>query len=695
MHISKIELRDWKAYETANFEFPEPTAKRNIVLIGARNGFGKTSLYEAIILCMFGQDGMTLSKNSSLFRADNGHEQQHRSYKEFLERALHRGAIAQGRRSCSVTLVFVDDGEPIEISRIWHFDDSGKYQSRDEVVQIFKGENREPNGPPSELPKDEKKDWYHDYIERNFLPRNLATFFVFDGEQVRVLAERDMKEQVRLGIEGLLGIPELRLLYKNLKDYADLRLRNVANVTDENVKKAQENLVKLEDKQNKNIRKCADITPKLKDAQDERNQIQEEMVRLGGGAQTESKQQYKQLAECESAIKECNTQLQKLLSEDIAVALSGTKLRKQLKNRLESENIRADWLSGKQQGDSRIDSFLEAMDEQMDVIEPPISDSQQIKVIEIAREAWNKLWFPPPANCAEDYLHSYLSTSERSVVIKKLDEQNNFGAATVVDLLDSISKNESKRSRIRDDVTKIESIEPTLQKKRERLKELNSRIEFMSKEKSVLDNERAGLDGKVNDKSAELARLYQKIEVAKPAVRRADRARLVASMVNKIIEQAVPKQMDKIGDEMTKAHRSMAHKKDLIHQIKIVDGDVKLLNQQETDVRDNDLSAGEEQIFTQSLFSAVSAVSKRAFPVVVDTPLARLDREHRQGVLRHLAERGEQVILLSTNTEIVGSYLHEIDANIQKKYLIEYDASDGIGRSTVTQGYFHDSETVA
>ena len=694
MHISKIQLRDWKGYETADFEFPEPTHDQNIVLIGARNGFGKTSLYQAIILCMFGQDGMLLINNSVFFSDENVRDRTNRLYREFLEKALHRGAIAQGRRSCCVKLVFVDDGEPIEISRIWHFNDSGGYQPHDEDIRIFKGKSRTPDGPPTELPQDERKEWYQDYIDRNFLPHSLATFFVFDGEQVRVLAEKNMKEQVRVGIEGLLGIPELSLLSKNLTDYANQRSSNVANVKNENVKIAQDTLATMEKQRDKNIEKYADINPKLSTAQDERNQIQDEMVRLGGGAQTESKQQYKQLAECESTIKECNVRLQKILSEDVAIALSGAGLRKKLKKRLESENIRANWESGKDQGDSRIDNFLEAIDEQMDAIDPPISVAQQAKVIEIARVAWSELWFPPPSNCAKEYLHSYFSVPERGIVIEKLNEQNSFGAATVIDLLDDILKNESKRDRIREEISRFETIEPTLNEKRKRLKELDSKIGNLSKEKSELDNERAGLDGKVKDKIAELARMYKKIEDAKPAIRRAERARKVASMVNEIIKQSVPKQMDKISGEMTKAYRAMAHKKDLLHEIKIVDGNVELLNQQGTDVRDNDLSAGEEQIFTQSLFSAVSSVSKRAFPVVVDTPLGRLDDEHRKGVLRHLAERGEQVILLSTNTEVVGSFLREIESHIQRKYLIQYSVDDGVGRSSVTQGYFHDSETV-
>ena len=62
-------------------------------------------------------------------------------------------------------------------------------------------------------------------------------------------------------------------------------------------------------------------------------------------------------------------------------------------------------------------------------------------------------------------------------------------------------------------------------------------------------------------------------------MRRAARALKVASMVDDIVAKAVPSQIDAIADAMTNAHRSMAHKKDLVERIDIdEDCDVKLLN---------------------------------------------------------------------------------------------------------------------
>ncbi|PCK83634.1 hypothetical protein CPT32_28345 [Rhizobium sophoriradicis] len=84
-------MRDWKAYTVANFDFPAPTSEKNIILVGAPNGFGKTSLFEAIVLGLFGRSGLPLVARSPF--ASDDKERLATSYKNFLEKALHRGAV--------------------------------------------------------------------------------------------------------------------------------------------------------------------------------------------------------------------------------------------------------------------------------------------------------------------------------------------------------------------------------------------------------------------------------------------------------------------------------------------------------------------------------------------------------------------------------------------------------------------------
>ena len=65
------------------------------------------------------------------------------------------------------------------------------------------------------------------------------------------------------------------------------------------------------------------------------------------------------------------------------------------------------------------------------------------------------------------------------------------------------------------------------------------------------------------------------------------------------------------------------------------------------------LSAGEKQLLAIAFLWALSSVSGRQLPVAIDTPLSRLDSSHRQNLIQHyFPTASHQMILLSTDTEI-------------------------------------------
>lgn len=689
MHISQITLRDWKAYTTANFDFPSPASGKNIILIGAPNGYGKTSLFEAIVLGMFGRDGLPLIARSPFSGADK--ERLATSYKNFLEKALHRGATAAGRTSCSVKLIFTDENdEPLEIQRIWHFSDSGVYRAQDEEIHIYEGTTRKAVGPGA-LQGNDRADWFREYIAENLLPFTLAHFFMFDGEQVSVLAERSMSDQVRHGIEGMLGMPVLKRLAKDLRAYAEVRRKDSPNVSDKAIEKIELERHQLNFENDKKTERLAEIEPYRATLKEEQEHLIRELASFGSGSQALLQEQFEQIKNYERAIEDGNAQLEELLMKDLALALSGLGLRKSIKDRLLSEGVRERWESGKNQGDSNLERFLASVDNGMQEINPALSDGQREGVLESARGAWEKLWYPPPDNCADEYLHPYLNELERSKVIDRLDELDELGAPAIVELLSTIAANEDSLKRLQDEVTRTEAVAPHVDSKRERLTQVNGELQQYDQEIGALKREMASLETQISQKNTDLTKLSGQLDQAAPSARRAARANKVALMVDEIVAKAVPSQIDAIAAAMTKAHRAMAHKKDLVERIAIDENcDVKLLNSDDMDLRGYDLSAGEKQIFTQALISAVSSVSGRGFPMVVDTPLGRLDIEHRKGVLNHLVQREHQVILLSTNTEVVGEYLREIEPHVQKKYLVHFERVGDIGQSSVRPGYFEE-----
>ena len=99
------------------------------------------------------------------------------------------------------------------------------------------------------------------------------------------------------------------------------------------------------------------------------------------------------------------------------------------------------------------------------------------------------------------------------------------------------------------------------------------------------------------------------------------------------------------------------------------------------------LSAGERQLLAIALLWGLARASGRSLPTAIDTPLGRLDSDHRI----HLVERyfpfaSHQVILLSTDEEISGRYLSRLERWIGRTYRLAYD--DKAGKTRIVPGYF-------
>ena len=74
-------------------------------------------------------------------------------------------------------------------------------------------------------------------------------------------------------------------------------------------------------------------------------------------------------------------------------------------------------------------------------------------------------------------------------------------------------------------------------------------------------------------------------------------------------------------------------------------------------------------------------------PVVIDTPMARLDSAHRINfVSKYLPNASSQVIVLSTDEEIYGEYLGMLRPYVHTFYTLSYDDNEEC--TTITDGYF-------
>lgn len=105
----------------------------------------------------------------------------------------------------------------------------------------------------------------------------------------------------------------------------------------------------------------------------------------------------------------------------------------------------------------------------------------------------------------------------------------------------------------------------------------------------------------------------------------------------------------------------------------------------------NQLSKGEKQVFILSLYWAIIKTSNQSVPFIIDTPFARIDTEHREQISAlFFPNISGQVIILSTDEEVVDSYRTIIHPHIAHEYLLEYDVEHGC--TSVKPGYFQEAK---
>lgn len=71
-----------------------------------------------------------------------------------------------------------------------------------------------------------------------------------------------------------------------------------------------------------------------------------------------------------------------------------------------------------------------------------------------------------------------------------------------------------------------------------------------------------------------------------------------------------------------------------------------------------DYSSRQMQLIVLSLVGALAQATKQEMPSVIDTPLDRLNKGNKDGLINHWKMQKHQVILLSQDTEITRVFGH-------------------------------------
>lgn len=211
------------------------------------------------------------------------------------------------------------------------------------------------------------------------------------------------------------------------------------------------------------------------------------------------------------------------------------------------------------------------------------------------------------------------------------------------------------------------------------LDRLDTKLRLAEHEQQVAEREQ---------KKAELA--YANADSSQVSSEVALRSALLFDEFAGLVEK---RRLESVEVEAARFFNRLSRKGELLKRISIdrTDFTVSVTRWDGTKLPKERLSAGEKQLMAISLLWSLARASKRSIPVVVDTPLARLDQEHRKNLLReYFPHVSHQVIVLSTDTEVDLNAAAELAEDTSHRIYLDY--VEDSAATTIRDGYFGKTE---
>ena len=656
MIIEKLRLRNLGIYAgEMTIDLTPASPEKPVILVGGLNGRGKTTLRNAILLCLHGRNAQCTNRGN-------------KGYNQYLASLMCR--TAKAGESSSVRLTYhrkvAGKVQRLEVTRSWA-------KVNDDVEEQF-SVHVLPDENAMEIDPALATNW-NEHIE-GYFPSSLASLFFFDGEDILRLADKkETRELIRSAIDCLLGFNVVARLESDLSRYIGKHEGDKNYAKELQAFKDAESTLKVAlaeaTKSEQELEVARKEEQKAAKLVEDSNKRYDE----AGGKLFEASKAIKDKEEALSTEVESLKEQYRTLAEGPAFLLLTEKLLKTARTQAESESKVLKSL------------MLADHDEKRDA-ETLTHLSKSMGSTDILREIEKAL------------LTTRIKKPKSSELVLEADEKlepklehclsRGLPAArqAIKDFVELTAKKIEELSQARADLLNMPDagkITVFLNKKKEASEaHVKARANLDFHEARARPATARLVSAQNNMEEAE--RKFRDLREVENKLRRALEAR---QSVKKFMEISTERKLAQVSDLITDAFLRLVGKVSLIQSIRINSPSLELtLTSPDGNVIESDhLSHGERQILAYAVLWGLSKASGRPLPTVIDTPMGRLDEKHRMNLAEnYFHQASHQVVILSTDTEIHGKFLDAMKPGIGKMYSLEFNEKT---KSTqVTEGYF-------
>ena len=652
MIFKELIIQNFGIYQGKHSVDLEVTPDKPVVLFGALNGGGKTTFLDAIQLVLYGK----YAKCSN--RANQ-------AYGSFLASCKNRFASAEEESTLSLAFFHHSDNaiRRFDIERSWQV----KGLEAKDKVKVY-----------CDFQYDEHLSQYWDEFVNEFIPQNLSDLFLFDGEKIENLAHpQRSSELVRTGIESLLG---LDLLSQLQIDLANLdKKRRVSNVDQSVLAKVeaceeelgQHNVVLSDLKKD-----IAELEQQGSDTNIAINKARQ-AVRNAGAHLIEQRDELKfELGAVETKLK-LNKAEQVKLAAGIGPLALVKDLIEQTKQQIKLETAAKEA--------KVLDQAITAYDQQI-LNTLRASNAGELALSQVEKTMAQMSAQRQQLANVECYLNTDLSIfneleeriadEEKQKQKLKREEQHLLEKQALLQKqLEAIPAYDKVQHLLAD----LAEQEVTFKNLQVRLKQKQQLLEQAQARGAVLSQRYTNLLAQQNKDTFEQKRI---VEVGLHI------KKLKTTMAG-FAEQLISENIERLQSLVKEKFDALGRKSQLISDLTICPTSftITLYDATGAALEPAKLSAGERQLLAIAILWGLAEASGKELPTVIDTPLGRLDGKHRSNLINnYFPKAGSQVILLSTDEEIIGNYYQQLKPYVCREYQISYN--EQAKTSNFNPGYF-------
>lgn len=675
MKIKRITLCNVGPYLNENiFDFTLSKDK-NIILIGGKNGAGKTTFFKSIKTCLYGCKVW-------------GFDAPGKEYYSIVNGLVNFNSAYDSSAKAYVELELVfDDGKQVN-NYILHREWVRVKQSLTEYFNIRK------NG---EIIIGTEEDDFMNYL-LSIIPPDMFNFYFFDGESIAdFFLGADGNKNFRNAFLKLYGLDTLSIMVENFN-------RNVKKTDTQ--KSAYLSYVEARNTLESEERKYEDIKldivsleEKLDLLQIKIKAMQNDYTKQGGIGIAEWKEISAELQKEENSREALNRWLKEVANHYLPFVILAPNLERLVEELTEAQlNEKNEILISSIQSDSFVSSLADFL----------ARESAET----LSASSFVEFLVTSFATSKEEKIFDY-SMNQINRIMSQAYEKIDFDEIQIKNAIKKINSSIRKSKQLRDKLTasSIDGYEAFVTEREKVEKEIAEITGSLELKRRELEMQQMRVD--------EVAKVFAKMKEAYELVLKnksiGDLSERAAATFARLEETLVLRQAEILQTEFMKCFTSIINKDNFIDGI-IVDKNItvipyKYINVTKAQAKNyllvnkefipmfNDssiytqlqqlesgmlesarlpspikapFSQGERQVYIMSIYLALLKTSRKDIPFFIDTPFARIDSNHRENIVTEFFNKiNNQLFILSTDEEIIGRYKELMDSYISDLYLLD------------------------